>query len=227
MSVALFILWLLVFYFRKIFLFHWTETKWGPQNGYICAPWTHSGLFYSRNLSIKILISSFMLFYKFIWNPVFIRVFKHNTQYFYPFHRTLHEYSLNAYLIYTHQLMHLYTIIFKKFRTYIKTIKTLLHISIIQSSSGSTYCSMLKLCNKTISNVLRYLTLILLTWRIWWASNNATKWQMGFNSAFKGLNLVMWQHVLYLLCASYDTRTDTRHAATSPSLNNEVHHWLF
>ena len=32
------------------------------------------------------------------------------------------------------------------------------------------------------------LTLILLTWRIWWAPNNARKWQMGFNSAFKGLN---------------------------------------
>jgi len=32
-----------------------------------------------------------------------------------------------------------------------------------------------------------YLTLILLTWRIWWAPNNASRWQMGFNSAFKGL----------------------------------------
>ena len=32
------------------------------------------------------------------------------------------------------------------------------------------------------------LTLNLLTWRIWWAPNNASKWQMGFNSAFKGLN---------------------------------------
>jgi len=31
-----------------------------------------------------------------------------------------------------------------------------------------------------------YLTLILLTWRIRWAPNNAS-WQMGFNSAFKGL----------------------------------------
>ena len=31
------------------------------------------------------------------------------------------------------------------------------------------------------------LTLILLTWRIWRAPNNASKWQMGFNSAFKGL----------------------------------------
>ena len=31
------------------------------------------------------------------------------------------------------------------------------------------------------------LTLILLTWRKWWAPNNASKWEMGFNSAFKGL----------------------------------------
>jgi hypothetical protein len=33
-----------------------------------------------------------------------------------------------------------------------------------------------------------FLTLILLTWRIWSAPNNAIKWQMGFNLAFKGLN---------------------------------------
>ena len=32
------------------------------------------------------------------------------------------------------------------------------------------------------------LTLILPTWRIWWAPN-ASKWQMGFNLAFKGLTL--------------------------------------
>jgi hypothetical protein len=31
------------------------------------------------------------------------------------------------------------------------------------------------------------LTLVLLTWRIWWAPNNASKWQMGFNSASKRL----------------------------------------
>jgi len=31
------------------------------------------------------------------------------------------------------------------------------------------------------------LTFILLTWRIWWVPNNASRWQMGFNSAFKGL----------------------------------------
>jgi hypothetical protein len=32
-----------------------------------------------------------------------------------------------------------------------------------------------------------YLTLNPLTWKIWWAPNNASRWKMGFNSAFKGL----------------------------------------
>ena len=32
------------------------------------------------------------------------------------------------------------------------------------------------------------LTLILLTWKIGWFPNNASKWQIGFNLAFKGLN---------------------------------------
>jgi len=31
------------------------------------------------------------------------------------------------------------------------------------------------------------LTLNPLTWKIWWAPNNASRWQMGFNLAFKGL----------------------------------------
>jgi hypothetical protein len=34
---------------------------------------------------------------------------------------------------------------------------------------------------------MQYLILILLMWRIWWAPNNTSKWQMGFNSAFKVL----------------------------------------
>jgi len=33
------------------------------------------------------------------------------------------------------------------------------------------------------------LTLILLRWRILWAPNNASRWQMGFNWALKGLNI--------------------------------------
>jgi hypothetical protein len=43
-------------------------------------------------------------------------------------------------------------------------------------------------CEGEASSVAHFsLTLILLTWRIWRAPNNASKWQMGFNSAFKGL----------------------------------------
>jgi hypothetical protein len=31
------------------------------------------------------------------------------------------------------------------------------------------------------------LTLTLLKWKIWWVPNNASRWQMGYNSSFKGL----------------------------------------
>ena len=37
---------------------------------------------------------------------------------------------------------------------------------------------------------LSQLTLNPLTWKIWRAPNNASRWQMGLNSAFKGLNLI-------------------------------------
>ena len=40
---------------------------------------------------------------------------------------------------------------------------------------------------KISANFCPSLTLTLLTWRIWWSPNNANRWQMGFNSAFKGL----------------------------------------
>jgi len=40
------------------------------------------------------------------------------------------------------------------------------------------------------------LTLNTLTWKIWWASNNASRWQKGFNSAFKGLNMASKNTVL-------------------------------
>ena len=41
------------------------------------------------------------------------------------------------------------------------------------------------------SNLFSHLlTLILLMWRIWWAPNNASRWQVGFNSAFK--RLIIW-----------------------------------
>ena len=36
-------------------------------------------------------------------------------------------------------------------------------------------------------DLIQRLTLTLLTWTIWRAPTNASKWRMGFNSAFKGL----------------------------------------
>jgi hypothetical protein len=55
----------------------------------------------------------------------------------------------------------------------------------------------------------RILAFILLTWTIWRAPTNASKWRLGFNSAFKGLTTGGWkisimgsmncdiQHILY------------------------------
>jgi len=36
----------------------------------------------------------------------------------------------------------------------------------------------------------------MLTWKIWWAPNNASRWQMGFNSAFKGLKFQCKIHLI-------------------------------
>jgi len=56
------------------------------------------------------------------------------------------------------------------------------------------------------------LTLILLTWSIGWAPNNASRWQMVFNSAFKGLtymspyikqNFYSSQNEIYILLRHY------------------------
>ena len=46
------------------------------------------------------------------------------------------------------------------------------------------------------------LTLILLTWRIRWAPNNAIKRQIGFNSAFKGLMFHFRQNITALFLIS-------------------------
>jgi len=52
------------------------------------------------------------------------------------------------------------------------------------------------------------LTLILLTWNIEWAPNNASKWQMGFNSAFKGLMLYTSKN--YFLYWNHKTQVNTQ-----------------
>jgi hypothetical protein len=41
---------------------------------------------------------------------------------------------------------------------------------------------------RCFSRMICALTLTLLTWRIWWAPINASRWQMEFNWAFKGLS---------------------------------------
>jgi hypothetical protein len=46
---------------------------------------------------------------------------------------------------------------------------------IFQNNQQTTHCHFYQL------------TLILLTWRIRWAFNNASRWHMGFNSVFEGL----------------------------------------
>ena len=44
-----------------------------------------------------------------------------------------------------------------------------------------------KQAHKGALKIPSVLTLILLTWRIWWAPNNVSRWEMGFNLAFKEL----------------------------------------
>jgi hypothetical protein len=63
------------------------------------------------------------------------------------------------------------------------------------------------------------LTLYLLTWRIWWAPNNASKWQMGFKSAFEGLtnvykNRKMFRFVIVLQSTAGTYWTDLTAACT-------------
>ena len=51
------------------------------------------------------------------------------------------------------------------------------------------------------------LTLNPLRWKIWWAPNNASRRQMGINSAFKGLK---WsQFCLFFDCLAYDVTNKT------------------
>ena len=65
------------------------------------------------------------------------------------------------------------------------------------------------------------LTPILLTCRIWWAPNNASRWQMGFNLAFTGFTVVTaWTACFYTqkllifsmlcLCVSYHSHNKQR-----------------
>jgi len=54
-----------------------------------------------------------------------------------------------------------------------------------------TYSSAVPTAERSMLPVkVLYLTLNPLTWKIWWAPNNPSRWQMGFNSACKGLRRI-------------------------------------
>ena len=76
------------------------------------------------------------------------------------------------------------------------------------------------------------LTLYLLTWRIWWAPKNASKLQMGFNSAFTGLIrrsihchvTTLWNHSRNTTCTDLHIKPSVHspsnyfvHKTSSPS----------
>jgi len=65
-----------------------------------------------------------------------------------------------------------------KFKKNNSGAKGLIFCTLLSSAMRSTWPNQFSLC---------FLTLISLTWKMWWAPNNANRWQMGFNSAFKGL----------------------------------------
>jgi len=81
----------------------------------------------------------------------------------------------------------------------IKKHQTLHRVSASESKQVSL---LIWQCKKTLifPGKSRILTLILLTWRIWWAPNNASKWQMGFNSPFKVLKPQIMVFFQFLFC---------------------------
>jgi hypothetical protein len=74
-------------------------------------------------------------------------------------------------------------------------------IKLIQNTQNGTYITirihkikntLFTILNRSLQYIQLYiplLTLILPTWNIGWSLNNASKWQMGFNLAFKGLKI--------------------------------------
>jgi len=88
---------------------------------------------------------------------------------------------------------HIY-ILFKKSKIYIKIFKTLLHVSITRSSSGSIYCSLLKLKFKTFSELLRYVNLVL-----WQHAATAQRFEC-FNVNFRLLKYYIYIYMHVLVC---------------------------
>ena len=60
------------------------------------------------------------------------------------------------------------------------------------------------------------LNLTLKTWRKWWAPNNACKWQMGFNSSFKGYEVPVVTGTLFQVAAALYRLAVSKRPVDSP-----------
>jgi len=71
------------------------------------------------------------------------------------------------------------------------------------------------------------LILILLTWRIWRAPNNASRWQTRFNLAFKGLRQIKWafpEKLLFMAKFSQWIAQGTRYYLSAVMVYTLQHH---
>ena len=71
-------------------------------------------------------------------------------------------------------------------------------LPVIQNTAGICIRSPSSSFSKLVPGTEPLLTL--LTWRILWTPTNASKWQMGFNSVFKGLNslIPLYKSLIFL-----------------------------
>jgi len=58
-------------------------------------------------------------------------------------------------------------------------------------------------------------------WRIWWAPNNASKWQMGFNLAFKGLKQILTS-AQFIKTTNDDNKTGKKFAKSENILHVDI-----
>jgi hypothetical protein len=65
-----------------------------------------------------------------------------------------------------------------------------------------------EICHSLFYFLRDSLTLILLTWRIGWAPNNASRGQIGFNLAFKGLTSSLYEGRLLVLLTMVNLQGD-------------------
>ena len=129
---------------------------WSPKRNYHK---TIRGFKFRTPASMRILHVSFIVRDCNIWSIILFswvessRVLRHVYELRSPLSLSFHR-AFCSLFNYAQQPKHIYIyiyILFKKSKIYIKTLKTLLHVSITRSSSGSIHCSLLILWFKTKS----------------------------------------------------------------------------